>query len=94
MFLGTPRLWWIAAAIPLVLAFVLLLTGDGTAQRTVVGVLLLLLAMVLFGMAPMRYGRGERTPPPQDSPTSSPAAPIDPVAQSRPPIEGRDASEV
>ena len=94
MFLGTPRLWWIAAAVPLVLAFVLLLTGDGTVLRTAVGVLLLLLAMVLFGMAPMRYGRGERTPPPETSPTASPTAPIAPVAQARPPIEGRDASEV
>ena len=94
MFLGTPRLWWIAAAIPLVLAFMLLLTGDGTALRTVVGVLLLLLAMVLFGMAPMRYGRRGRTPPPENTPTASPAAPTRPVAQSRPPIEGRDASEV
>ncbi len=94
MFLGTPRLWWIAAAIPLVLAFVLLLTGDGTALRTLVGVLLLLLSMVLFGMAPMRYGRGGRTPPPENSPPVSPSTPITPVAQSRPPIEGRDASEV
>jgi hypothetical protein len=94
MFLGTPRLWWIAAALPLILAFVLLLTGDGTALRTGIGVLLLLLAMVLFGMAPMRYGRGGRTPPPQNSSTTSPPAPIAPVAQSRPPIEGRDASEV
>ena len=93
MFLGTPRLWWIAAALPLILAFVLLLTGDGTALRTGIGVLLLLLAMLLFGMAPMRYGRGARTPP-QNSSTTSPPAPIAPVAQSRPPIEGRDASEV
>ena len=91
MFLGTPRLWWIAAAIPLVLAFVLLLTGDGTVLRTLVGVLLLLLAMVLFGMAPMRYGRGGRTPPPENGSTASPAAP---VAQTRPAIEGRDPSEV
>ena len=97
MFLGTPRLWWIAAAIPLVLAFVLLLTGDGTALRTIVGVLLLLLAMVLFGMAPMRYGQRGRTAPTENSPPASPAAPatpIAPVAQPRPQIEGRDASEV
>ena len=94
MFLGTPRRWWIAAAIPLVLAFVLLLTGDDTVLRTVVGVLLLLLAMVLFGMAPMRYGRGAQTPPPENDLPAAPAAPVAPVARARPPIEGRDASEV
>jgi hypothetical protein len=95
MFLGTPRRWWIAAAIPLVLAFVFLLTGDRTALRTIVGVLLLLLAMVLFGMAPMRYGRSERTPPA----STAPAPPPPPIAVvnrqvPRPTIEGRDPSEV
>jgi hypothetical protein len=60
MFLGTPRMWWIAAVIPLVLSFVLLLSGDGTMLRTAAAVLLLLLAMVLFGMAPMRYGQSRR----------------------------------
>jgi hypothetical protein len=68
MFLGTPRKWWIAAAVPLVLGFVLLATGDGTEVRTAAAVVLLILAMVLFGMAPMHYGR--------------------------PPIAGRDPSEV
>src|SRR5215208_7547548 len=57
MFLGTPRKWWIAAAVPLVLGFVLLATGDGTVLRTAAAIVLLLLAMVLFGMAPMCYGQ-------------------------------------
>ena len=95
MFLGTPRKWWIAAAVPLVLGFVLLATGDGTALRTAAAVLLLILAMVLFGMAPMRYGQSARTRP---EPTTDPS-PTAPIAtsdrrQSRPPLEGRDPSEV
>jgi len=45
MFLGTPRKWWIAAVIPLVLSFGLLLTGDGTMLRTAAAVLLLLVAI-------------------------------------------------
>jgi hypothetical protein len=63
MFLGTPRKWWIDAAVPLVLGFVLLATGDGTMPRTAAAIVLLLLAMVLFGMAPMRFGQSARTPP-------------------------------
>ena len=57
MFLRTPRRWWTATAVPLVLAFGLLATGDGTVVRTAVAIVLLLLAMLLFGMAPMRYGQ-------------------------------------
>ena len=45
MFLGTPRRWWIAAAIPLVLSLVLLATGDGTMLRTAAAIVLLLLAI-------------------------------------------------
>jgi hypothetical protein len=95
MILGTPRRWWIAAAIPLVLGFGLLATGDGTMLRTAAAILLLLLAMLLFGMAPMRYGQGARTPPPQTE-AMSPTTPIVPsdVAQQRPTITSRDASEV
>ena len=95
MFLGTPRKWWIAAAVPLVLGFVLLATGDGAMQRTAVAIVLLLLAMVLFGMAPMRYGQSERTPPPQteDTPSTTPIA-VSEHPRSRPALEGRDAAEV
>ncbi len=96
MFLGTPRKWWIAAAVPLVLGFVLLATGDGTMQRTAVAIVLLILAMGLFGMAPMRYGQsGQRppatstAPPPQPPPIAALDAP-----KPRPTLEGRDASEV
>src|SRR5215211_1561361 len=98
MFLGTPRKWWIAAAVPLVLGFVLLATGDGTMLRTAAAVLLLLLAMVLFGMAPMRYGQSARTPPDRtaETPPTTPTVPIATIDPPRPraPIEGRDPSEV
>src|SRR5215207_5376236 len=95
MFLGTPRKWWIAAAVPLVLGFVLLATGDGTMLRTAAAVLLLLLAMVLFGMAPMRYGQSARTPPSSAAETL-PTTPSDAIDPPRPRalIEGRDPSEV
>ena len=97
MFLGTPRTWWIAAAVPLVLGFGLLATGDGTMLRTAVATLLLLLAMVLFGMAPMRYGRSARTPPSAaETPPPTPTTPIAAIAppRSRASIEGWDPSEV
>ena len=95
MFLGTPRIWWIAAAVPFVLGLVLLATGDGTALRTIVAILLLLVAMVLFGMAPMRYGESARTRPERtaETPPTAPIAASD-RPQSRPALEGRDASEV
>ena len=95
MFLGTTRRWWIAAAVPLVLGLVLLVSGDGTVMRTVVAILLLIVAMVLFGMAPMRYGQGSRTPeertaePPPATLIAANAAP-----ENRPSIVGRDAAEV
>ena len=95
MFLGTPRRWWIAAAVPLLLGFVLLITGDGTMLRTAAAILLLLVAMALFGMAPMRYGQGARTPvettgeTPSDTSIAAIAAP-----EVRPSIVGRDAAEV
>jgi predicted cobalt transporter CbtA len=96
MFLGTPRIWWIAAAVPLVLGLVLLATGDGTALRTIVAILLLLVAMVLFGMAPMRYGQSKRQPPPASAPPAPPTPPLEATDESRPrpALKGRDASEV
>jgi len=95
MFLGTPRKWWIGAAVPLLLSFVLLATGDGTVLRTAAAVLLLLLAMGLFGMAPMRYGQSARRPPERtaETPQTTPMAALDPP-RTRAPIEGRDPSEV
>ena len=95
MFLGTPRRWWIAAAVPLVVGFALLLTSDGTVLRTAVAILLLIVAMALFGMAPMRYGQSARTPPSSAAETL-PTTPSDAIDPPRPRalIEGRDPSEV
>jgi hypothetical protein len=95
MFLGTPRRWWIAAAVPLLLGFVLLLTSDGTVVRTALAILLLIAAMALFGMAPMRYGQGSRTPvEPAAETQPAPSAAPDAAPRSRPSIVGRDAAEV
>jgi len=95
MFLGTPRRWWIAAAVPLVVGFALLLTSDGTVLRTAVAILLLIVAMALFGMAPMRYGQSARTPAVTsgESPAATTSATID-APTARPSIVGRDSAEV
>ena len=95
MFLGTPRRWWIAAAVPLLLGFVLLVTGDGTMLRTAVAILLLIVAMVLFGMAPMRYGQSARTPTVSaaETPPAASIAATD-TLRSRPSIPGRDPTDV
>jgi hypothetical protein len=95
MFLGTPRRWWVAAAIPLILGFVLLITGDGTMVRTAVAILLMIVAMVLFGLALMRYGQSARTPAGSAAdtrPATSIAATDAP--RSRPSIPGRDSADV
>jgi hypothetical protein len=95
MILGTTRRWWVAAAVPLLLGLALLVTGDGTVLRTVTAILLLIVAMVLFGMAPMRYGQSARTA--AGSPAETPPAPSIAAAdapRSRPSIPGRDPADV
>lgn len=93
MFLGTSRGWWIAAAVALLLGFALIGTGTGGVLGTVGGILLILLAIVLYSAAPMRYGREKRR-----QVTEAPAAPaavVEPLPpQPRPKIEARDASDV
>jgi hypothetical protein len=95
MFLGTPRRWWFAAVLPLLLGLVLLVTGDGTMLRTAAAILLLLLAMVLFGMAPMRYGQSARTPAGTtgETPVATASVAID-APEPRPSIVARDPTEV
>jgi len=95
MFLGTPRRWWLAAALPLLLGLVLLVTGDGTMLRTAAAILLLLLAMVLFGMAPMRYGQSARTPAATsaETPAVNTSVAID-APGPRPSIVARDPADV
>jgi hypothetical protein len=95
MILGTPRIWWIAAALPLVLAIVLFATGAGGTLGTFGAVVLLFLAMGLFAAAPMRYGREKPAPP-----ASAESVPVPETVtanlppQPRPSIEARDASDV
>lgn len=96
MILGTPRIWWIAAALPLVIGIALFATGAGGTLGTAGGVVLLLLAMGLFAAAPMRYGRDKPTPPTEsaDSVAALDAATPVQASQPRPSIEARDASDV
>ena len=96
MFLGTPRRWWIAAALLFVAAMALIGTDIGGTLGNVVGVLLLFASIGVFGMSPMRYGRGARGPT-----TVSPSAPAEPDPRlmaeppgPRPVIEAGDPSDV
>jgi len=96
MFLGTPRRWWIAAGLLFVAALVLIGTDTGGTLGKAVGVLLLFVSIGVFGMSPMRYGRGSREPAP-----ASPGTPAetDRVTMAEPPgprpvIDARDSSDV
>jgi drug/metabolite transporter (DMT)-like permease len=90
MFLGTSRRWWIATALLFVLGLALVETGVAGTLGRVGGVLLVLVAIVVFAVAPMRYGQGAR--PPTKQPPAAPAPTTS--AGPRPTIEARDASEV
>jgi drug/metabolite transporter (DMT)-like permease len=94
MFLGTSRPWWIAAALFFVLGIALVTTGTGGTLGSVGGVLLVIAAVVLFGAAPMRYGRSRSKPPPESSAPAAPATPADAAPQPRVKIEGGDPNEV
>jgi hypothetical protein len=96
MFLGTPRRWWIAAALLFVAALALIVTDTGGTLGDVVGVLLLFASIGVFGMSPMRYGQHSR-----GSTTGSPTAPAeaDPPTANEPPgprpvIEAGNPSDV
>lgn len=95
MFLGTPRWWWIMTAVIFVLGLAFIGSELGGAFGTPVGVLLVLLAIILFAASP----RPRREEPPAPVESEAPvraAAPEAPAAppRPRPTIEGRDASEV
>ncbi len=94
MFLGTPHLWWIAAAVLFVAALALIVTDVGGTLGNVVGVLLLFASIGVFGMSPMRYGQGSRAP---TSPTEP--AETNPLIATEPPrpratIDAGDPSDV
>jgi hypothetical protein len=96
MFLGTPRRWWIAAALLFVAALALISTDTGGTLGDVLGVLFLFASIGVFGMSPMRYGR--RSPEPTTGTTIPPAKPDPPAANEpaapRPAIQAGDPSDV
>ena len=55
MFLGTPRRWWLAAALLFIAALLLIGTDTGGTLGDIVGILLLFASIGVFGMSPMRY---------------------------------------
>jgi hypothetical protein len=95
MFLGTPRLWWIAAGLLFVAALALISTDIGGTLGNVVGVLLLFASIGVFGLSPMRYGQRARTPTTSASPPVETAPPtaIEPP-RPRATIEAGDPSDV
>jgi drug/metabolite transporter (DMT)-like permease len=91
MFLGTPKSWWIAVGVIFLVGLVLLATGYGGTLGSVGGVLLIIVALIAFAAAPMRYGRS--TAKPAASPPPPPAR-VPPVVGPRPTLEARDSSDV
>ena len=94
MFLGTPRLWWVAAGLLFVAALALISTDIGGTLGNVVGVLLLFASIGVFGMSPMRYGQRARRPTTQASPPAEADPPT--VTEPRGPratIEAGDPSD-
>ena len=88
MFLGTRRIWWIAAGVLILLGLVAVASDRGGW-----GLGLLLLGMIVFAAAPMRYGRSrEAATRPPARPTPPPAPP--PAPRERPTFEARDSREV
>ena len=96
MFLGTPRRWWIAAGLLFVAALAFIGTDTGGTLGDVAGILLLFASIGVFGMSPMRYGRGSRGSTPASPSPPAHAEPLIVTEPSgpRPQIEGRDSSDV
>jgi hypothetical protein len=96
MFLGTPRRWWIAAALLFIAALALIGTDTGGTLGDVLGVLLLFASIGVFGMSPMRYGQGSRghTTASPGSPAEDQPLTVAEPAGPRPVIEAGDPSDV
>ena len=96
MFLGTPRLWWVAAGLLFVAALALIGTDIGGTLGNIVGVLLLFASIGVFGMSPMRYGHQARKPTttsPNPQAETQPPTSVEP-SRPRPTIEASDPSDV
>lgn len=102
MILGTSRGWYIFAALLFVLGLLLVVTDLGGGFGNGGGAVLVIIAMIVFAGAPMRYGRDKAPPAPPEAPVvrdGSIALNLPPTEPSGPPppraeIEARDASEV
>ena len=92
MFLGTSRRWWLASGLLVALGVVLVVVGVGGALGTAGGVLLLVLGMIVYTAAPMRYGRRAR--PPRSASPPPPPPPAAAAPRPRAEIEAGDPSEV
>ena len=97
MFLGTPKIWWIAAGVLFVGGLVLLGTDIGGTLGNVVGIVLVFAAMITFAGAPMRYGRPKVKAAPaaeERVEVVRPAVAAPRAPRPRADIEAKDASEV
>lgn len=105
MILGTSRIWYIIAILLFIVGLGLVASSAWDTLGDVGGVVLVILAMLVFAAAPMRYGR-DKAPPAPPTPPAAPAvrdgslamdlpaaAPVGPPP-ARADIEARDASEV
>ena len=96
MFLGTPRRWWLAAALLFIAALLLIGTDTGGTLGDIVGILLLFASIGVFGMSPMRYRQRSRE---STTGSANPPAQTDPPTTNQPPpprpgIDARDPSDV
>lgn len=97
MFLGTPKIWWIAAGVLFVGGLALLVTDIGGTLGNVAGIVLVFAAMITFAGAPMRYGRPKvKAAAPAEEPAQVVQRPAPAPRSPRPraDIEAKDASEV
>jgi hypothetical protein len=97
MILGTPKIWWIVAGVLFVGGLLLAQADAGGMLGNAVGILMVLAGVMVFGAAPMRYGRPKVTaapPPPEPVQVAPPTAPAPRPPRPRADIEAKDASEV
>ena len=97
MFLGTHRVWWIAAGLFFAAGLFLIGSDTGGTLGKAGGFLLLFASMGIFGMSPRRSNRSAGTPAVESLDSDAPppvAAMPAPPPRPRATIEARDASDV